>query len=92
MKACWKKRKWNGPERQKKADDSKGKKNGRDKESNRKEEIASTEFPEGGDTIYSERAPGIPTGVHLLDVIFSKMYDEISNTACFRIALNSIEN
>ena len=27
-----------------------------------KEEITSTEFPEGGNTIYTNRTPGIPTG------------------------------
>ena len=27
-----------------------------------KEEISSTEFPEGGNTIYTNRTPGIPTG------------------------------
>ena len=35
---------------------------GRNKESDRKEEISSTEFPESGDTIYTERRPGIPSG------------------------------
>ena len=31
-----------------------------------KEEITSTEFPEGGDTIYTKRTPGISTGGYFL--------------------------
>ena len=30
-----------------------------------KEEITSTEFPEGGNTIYTNKTPGIPTGGRL---------------------------
>ena len=38
------------------------KQKGRVIESDKKEEITSTEFPEGGNTIYTNRTPGIPTG------------------------------
>ena len=38
---------------------------GRVIENGRKRGITSTEFPEGGNTIYTNRTPGIPTGEQL---------------------------
>ena len=43
------------------ADNRKGRHKDRVIESDRTEEISSTEFPKGGNTIYT-KAPGIPTG------------------------------
>ena len=43
------------------ADNSKRRQKGRITESDRTEEISCTEFPEGGNTLYT-KAPGIPTG------------------------------
>ena len=63
------------------------------KESDRTEEISSTEFPEGGNTIYT-KAPGIPMGGGLPQISILKLLliQGISNKESFIPLSNNIKS